>query len=359
MSTVYIASDYGKMFKKGETIQYFTQEGMRTTIFPYKTDQIVIIGNIEITSGALKYLMHCKIDVSFISKNGRFDGKLVFQEGKNVYLRQKQYRKIDDSVFTLKIVKSIVEGKLKNQLSFMQRIKRERNIEDKIGSTIIKMKENIERVKSGTTVEQVRGYEGVGSKYYFSIFKYNILQDWAIFNGRSMNPPEDNVNAVMSFIYTMISYRVDAMIEAEGLDPYVGYLHSLEYGRKSLIFDLMEEYRTPIADTLTTSMINLGILNENDFEYHNFSSDDDDLPLSNSFSEDNKNQILDGKKGVLLTKPGLNKVITQLEKKLDSVYFYPELGKSVPFKTIIREQIKHFKRVINDEESGYKPLLIK
>lgn len=359
MSTVYIVSDFGKMQKKGETISVQYNDGNTTIIFPYKVEQIVVIGNIEITGSALKMLMRYKIDTVFMNKNGKFDGKLVFQEGKNVLLRQKQYKLLEDEEFKVRFCKSVIEGKLKNQYSFMQRIKRERNIGGDFNKTLENMRNNIQNLDKSDNIEQIRGYEGLGSRYYFSIFKHNILPEWAEFKRRSMNPPEDNVNAVLSFLYTLINYRVEAAIESEGLDSYVGYLHTLDYGRKSLIFDLMEEYRTPIADTLTASLFNLGTLSKEDFREVTFGGEDEEYPLEAVDRETRESAVVENKKGVLLTKEGLKKVITQFEKKIDTTYYYQPQNRGVSYKQIIREQVKHFKRVILGEEKEYKPLVIK
>lgn len=360
MSTVYIVTDVGKLQKRNHALHLWYGDGTTSTIFPFKTEQLVIIGNIEITSQALKILMHNQIDTVFLNKNGKFCGRLAFQDSKNVYLRRTQYKLLDNEEFKLKFAKSIVDGKLRNQLTFMHRISRglENNFE--FVDTIGKMKLNIQNLENAENLDQVRGYEGIGAKYYFSIFRHNLKQDWAIFESRSMNPPESNVNAVLSFIYTLINYRVEAAIETEGLDSFVGYLHSLDYGRRSLIFDLMEEYRTPIADTITCALFNLGILNKEDFREVSFANNDDEYPLDmESEAKDDENIAIKTNKGILLTQDGITKVIKQFEKKLDEKYYYQPAGQSISFRQIIREQIKHFKRVINGEEITYKPLIIK
>jgi len=165
----------------------------------------------------------------------------------------------------------------------------------------------------------------------------------------------------LSFLYTILFYRVDAAVEAEDLDTYVGYFHTLDYGRKSLSLDLMEEYRTPIADTLTCALFNLGILEEKDFEEVEFSSNSDDYPLqaNSGEQEESNNFIIERKKGVLLTKKGIKKVISQFEKKLDTMLYYPLLGKQISYRKLIFNQVKHFKRILNDEEQEYRPLIIK
>jgi len=359
MSSIYILTDHGKLNKKGEALQLWAKDGTLTSIFPYKTDRLVIAGNIEITGGALKLLMRHQVNTIFLGTNGKFNGKLDFQEGKNVFIRKRQYETLDTIDLSLSIAKEIACGKLKNQLSFAQRIKRRRETENTVSSTIERMKNNIEKAEKAPNIDTLRGYEGMGARYYYSIFRQNIIQDWAVFKGRSMHPPADNVNAVLSFLYTLLLYRVDAAIEAEALDPFVGYLHTLDYGKRALTFDLMEEYRTPVADTLCCALFNLGILEKSDFREVVFSSGDYDYPLESEEENEKATVVQQEKKGVLLTKDGLKKVIGQFEKKMDTLLFYPPLNKQISYNVIIYEQVRHFKRVLNQEETIYKPLVLK
>ncbi len=362
MSTIYVVSDYGRLVKKGQVLQLKRENDVIKTVFPFKTEQLLIIGKIEITSPALRLLMRHKIDAIFLGSNGRFNGKIAFQAGKNVFLRQQQFKLLDDEKFKLSLAKSIVKGKLKNQLSFMQRIIRKSHFGGVSKGIISKMKNTLEKVNSVDDIDRLRGYEGIGARYFFSVFKHAIIQDWAVFSGRSMNPPQDNVNAVLSFIYTMILFRVDAAIETEGFDSYAGYFHCLDYGKRSLAFDLMEEYRTPIGDMLTVSLFNLAILKPDDFHEVIFSEDSDNYPLSleeGGHDDESKSTVFRQKRGVLLTKDGLKKVITHLEKKINSTIYYQPLLKKITYKVLIHEQVKHFKRLLTGQEKEYKPLVIK
>lgn len=363
MATIYIVSENGKLQKKGDTLQLTHHDGTISTIFPFKTEQLVILGSVEITGGALRTLMRHGIETIFLSSNGKFQGKLVFQESKNVFLRQKQFKQLESFEFRSSIAKAIVEGKLRNQLSFMQRITRRDETKSFLNQVIENMKRNIQKAADTKDLASLRGLEGIGAKYFFSVFRENISPEWAVFKGRSMNPPEDNVNAVLSFLYTLILNRVDAAIEEEGLDPYVGYYHELDYGKRTLAFDLMEEYRTPLADTLCCALFNLGILSPEDFREVIFSSESEDYPLAveTTTTEEGEEQpvVYQEKKGVLLTKEGLKKVIAQFEKKLETQLFYVPQAKQLSYKRIIREQVKHFRRVLVGEEREYKPLLMK
>lgn len=357
MPDIYIISDYGKLYRKSDTFHFNYPDGTVSKFFPHNTEKIFIIGKIEITADAFRMLSRYNIEVIFLNRNGRFNGKLVFNEGKNVLLRQKQYLKLDKSGFKVGFCRSIVEGKVKNQLVFANRIRRERNMQAELEENIAALKSVIQKAAGAPSVDALRGYEGYASRTYFSVFKHGIMPGWAEFNGRSMNPPLDNVNAVMSFLYTLLNQSVESQVLAEGLDSFVGYLHSPEYGRKSLVFDLMEEFRVPVCDTLVLSLFNRGIIKENDFRKMDFSEQDDEFPLD--IAETGEDEPVTVKKGVLLTREGLKKVIPHFEKKMEDKYYYQPLQTSMTFRRIIAEQVKHFKRIINDEEKEYSPFTIR
>lgn len=359
MSVIYIVSDYGKLVKNGDVLQLKKGSDIFKTIFPFKTEQLVIMGNIEITSPALRMIMYHNIDAVFLGTNGKFNGKITFQDGKskNVFLRRKQYKLLDDEGFRLKIAKSIVVSKLQNQYSFMQRIKR-KSRDPSVAKNIDNMKININAASESGSIDRLRGHEGLGAKNFFDVFKLAIDPKWAKFNGRNRRPPKDNVNAILSFLYTLLFFRVDAALESAGIDSYVGYYHSIDYGRKSLALDLMEEYRTPIADTLTAALFNLGVLDKDDFVETIFSKNDEEFPLDiePDNSDENNNFISSEVKGVLLTKEGIRKVLTQFERKLDTEIHCQSLERNLTYKDLFFEQAKHFKMVINGEEDNYKPL---
>jgi len=359
MSTIYIVSDYGKLVKKGDVLQLRRENDVLKTIFPYKTEQLIIIGRIEITSQAFMQLMKYRIDTVFLSHNGKYNGKLVFETGKNVFLRQKQFQLLEDEEFKLNFAKNVTFGKLKNQLLFMQRIGRSKKGKKEINEKIEQMKKNIRLASNSLNIDSLRGYEGMGAKYFFNVYKNSITKDFAIFGGRSMNPPKDNVNAVLSLIYTLIYYKIDAILESFGFDSHIGYFHALNYGKRALSFDLMEEYRTPIADSLTSALFNLGVIKEDDFRVEEFSEESSENPLQFEKDENILEVHEKGQRGVLLTKEGLKKVIAQFEQKIDSQLYYQPRDKKMSYREIMWAQIKHFKRVINGEEKEYKPLVIK
>lgn len=361
MSSVYIISDHGKLGKKNDALCFTGPDGTERRLFIHRADRIVIAGTVEITGAAMRMLMHHAVDTIFLSSNGRFNGKLQFEEGKNVLLRKRQYDSLNEPAFVLEAARSLATGKVKNQIAFMQRISR-KGTEAAMKQAIMRAKSNEVVLQSATDVNEIRGYEGFGARLFFSVFRQNIDPDWAHFNGRSMHPPKDNVNAVMSFLYTLLLYRIDAFVEMEGLDPYVGYLHSLEYAKRSLSFDLMEEFRTIICDTLTCALFNLGILTAKDFEMVDFSVENDDAPMPEPDPETGPDDAQDGNEkafGVLLTKEGARKVAKQFEDKLDTLVMYQPENARISYEQVMAAQVSQFKRFLLGQETAYKPFVVR
>lgn len=359
MAAIYMLSDYGKLGKRDETLVFSQPDGNTTILFPYKTQQLILMGNISISGEAIRLLAKYKIPTTLLSSNGMFNGELTFGDGKNVFLRQKQYAILGNEKQSLEIAKSIVIGKIKNQLSFVQRIKRKSDdklADKKIQLEVYKLKSYLVDCEEADSVEKLRGLEGISARSYFNVFGLNIIPKWADFPCRSKNPPKSNVNAVLSFLYTLLMYRVEGAIMSQGLDCCCGNLHALNYGKSALVFDLMEEFRAPIADTVCCALFNQGVLNEDDFEELDFSSENVDFPLEAEFSDVEK---IEKSKGILLTKDGLKKVIKAFEDKINSSVFYPPANDKKSYIRIIYEQTAHYKRVVSGEETNYKSYYFK
>lgn len=365
MAEIYILSDYGKLSKRDETIVFSQPDGTSTILFPFKTEHLVLIGKVSISADALRLLTKHKISTTFLSSNGRFNGKLSFGDGKNIFLRQKQFRILDNPQKSLAIAWSIVAGKIRNEISFMQRIKRKNATSDKaVESAIAAVKNTLENAEQAGDIDRLRGYEGIAARKYFEVFAFNLQDEWAEFKTRSKNPPRTNVNAALSFLYTLLMYRVESAIESQGLDCCCGNLHSVNYGKSALVFDLMEEFRSPICDSVCCSLFNMGTLKPEDFEKKEFSAESDDFPLeieqekgdSDLLSENGvQTETTPRQFGILLTKAGIKKVISAFEAKLNSLILYAPSGQKMSYAKIIYQQVQHYKRVINEEEREYKP----
>ncbi|MGN1350783.1 MAG: type I-C CRISPR-associated endonuclease Cas1c [Anaerovoracaceae bacterium] len=211
------------------------------------------------------------IDLVFCSPRGRFLARTSGMSRGNVLLRRKQYRVADDQDISCRIAKNFIFGKLYNSKRVMERALYDhagRIDKGKFQSGINQMKELMGQTLETENTESLRGIEGAGASIYFSRFDDMILRnkDSFFFHSRNRRPPVDNVNAMLSFVYSMLGNDCASALEMAGLDAYVGFLHTDRPGRISLALDLMEELRPCMADRLVLSMINNQIVAGNDFE---------------------------------------------------------------------------------------------
>ncbi len=385
----YITKQGTTIVKDGDRLLVKKGDDIYHTLFIRKLEQILIFGNVSITPPARRALFKQNVDVVFLTKTGRYVGRYSLDESKNFFLRKKQFQLMDDENFVLNICKSIVSAKLFSMVSLLMRIARTKDkklCKDKANE----IKKLINELGEANSVDSVRGYEGKGSSIYFSGFSNGFIEDLG-FRKRVRRPPTDPVNSVLSLLYTFLFNRVYAAIRAANLDPYVGDLHSSDYGRLALVMDLMEEFRVIICDTLCLSLFNLGMLKNKDFEqirpepFEDSSIDlrekphEDDiikdkfgLMSANSpseffdvpeqrFSEHgvDLNRNDKGKLPVQLTQEALKKVISAFEKKLQTEFYYEPIGKRISYEKAIFEQARMYRKVIEGEIKTYVPLVLK
>lgn len=350
MSHVYVLTEGGKLRQENKNLVLETPS-FKEIIRPGSVDQIVFLGGVDITRSALATLVHWKLPVVFLNRNGAFNARLTYGEREHVALRMKQYDLLKNSGFCLRFSQAIVEAKIENQIQVMRRIIRNRKLDEVLLGYVRDVEQVKRRVRESSTVEEVRGHEGLAAKLYFAVLARAFLPEWAVFCGRTRQPPEDNVNAVLSFLYTLLFYRLEGFLMTEGFDVRVGFFHALEYNRPSLALDCMEEFRALLVDNLVISLFNKGVLKPEDFEEKEFGRESIDFPLE-------KGGSLETKKGVLLTTDGCRKVITHFEETLrEKMVYYEPLGEVVSWKQILLEQVRHLKRVVMGEEESYKPFV--
>lgn len=329
MGDVFILGDYGKLGKHNEHLLYTNYKGETQSILPFKTDMIVLSGAVTITAEGFQLLAKNKIPVYF---QGRGNNSIRFDygNGKNIFLRKKQF-KIIDSPKGFEISKTLVIGKIHNQIEFLKRQKRNFNYTE-ISTVIQKLKTIQKDIDFCESIDILRGYEGIAAKYYFSVFDIMLKPEWAIFETRSKHPPKTNVNAVLSYIYSILMCRIQRTLEGLGLDTMVSTLHELTYGKETLSYDLVEEFRAAFADPLCLKLFNKGILCEHDFT--------------------------EKEGGVYLTDVGCAKVIEKLQEKLDSEVMYKTTGEKLTYSQVIIEQGKLYKNMILGEIPEYIPFAI-
>lgn len=238
------------------------REGQKALQLPmHAIGGIVCFGNVLCSPFLIGAACEKDIGVSFLTEHGRFLGAVRGPVSGNVILRRKQYRMADDEAATRSIAANIVAGKLANCRVVMNRAARDHG--DRIDASSIRtasasIDRIIDRLEIAKDADELRGLEGMAAAEYFGAFNQLIIdgKENFRFEERSRRPPLDPVNALLSFVYTLLAHDVASAIETVGLDPAVGFLHRDRPGRPGLALDLMEEFRPVIADRLALSLIN-------------------------------------------------------------------------------------------------------
>ena len=205
-----------------------------------------------------------------LQSSGRFLARIDGPLSGNVWLRQAQYRAIDDSRLTLTVAKALVAGKLRNCRTVLARGVREngRRADADLSTAIASHDQSLNDLTAAVDLDTVRGLEGQAAKAYFSVVDHLVTADRQAFRMmlRVRRPPTDPLNALLSFLYTLLTHDCESALESVGLDPQAGFLHALRPGRPSLALDLMEELRPVLADRLALTLINLRQVRADDFE---------------------------------------------------------------------------------------------
>ncbi|AEV30968.1 CRISPR-associated endonuclease Cas1 [Sphaerochaeta pleomorpha str. Grapes] len=270
LNTLYVSSQGSYLRKEGETVvvELATKKVLQIPIHTIKG--IVCFGNVLCSPFLLGFCSEKNVSVSFMTEYGRFLASVRGPVSGNVLLRRQQYRFADDSEISTIIVKNLVSAKIVNCRIVLNRAMRDHGTKfdiKKMKESSISMDRAVSQVLSATSVDEVRGYEGLAAAEYFSVFNDLIVsqKEDFIFQTRNRRPPLDEVNALLSFIYTLLSHDVRSALETVGLDPSVGFLHCDRSGRYGLALDMMEEFRPVIADRLVLSLINRGQVKKNGF----------------------------------------------------------------------------------------------
>jgi CRISPR-associated protein Cas1 len=207
--------------------------------------------------------------VSFMSESGRFLARVTGPVSGNVLLRLAQARAYEDKAMKGDIARSFVIGKLMNARNILQRRMRDHGVSDSLQASVDALADVLRRVRdSEPDATRLRGLEGEAGAVYFGVFKELITTDGETFGlkSRSRRPPMDPMNALLSYLYTLLAHDCRGALEGVGLDPQIGFLHEVRSGRPSLALDLMEEFRAPLADRVAVSLVNLRQVTAKDFK---------------------------------------------------------------------------------------------
>jgi CRISPR-associated protein Cas1 len=271
LNTLYVTTPEVYLSLEGENVVVLKDDETLARFPLHNLESIVTFGYTGASPALMGKCAGKDISLVFCTASGRFLAEVRGEVHGNVVLRRAQYRVADDESRGLKIAKNILIGKLHNSRWVLERAVRDhpqRLDVERVKNAARILANGISDIPSAPSHGALMGLEGEAASRYFSVFDELILADKEdfFFRERSRRPPLDNVNALLSYIYTLLSYETASALSTVGLDPFVGFLHKDRPGRRSLALDLMEELRAPLADRFVLTLINTRQISGGDFE---------------------------------------------------------------------------------------------
>jgi len=268
LNTLYVQTQGAYLHKEGECVVVEIEKEVRLRVPVHNLQGLVCFGNVLCSPFLLGHCASNGVNVAFLTQFGRYLGRFEGEVSGNVLLRRAQYRAADDPELCLQLARSMVQAKLANTRTVVVRGRRDGsgNVEE-LNRAAERLKHFVRAAGQAECLDDLRGVEGEGAKSYFATFNELLTrqQETFRFTVRSRRPPTDRVNALLSFLYTLLMFDMSGALSANGLDPQVGFLHADRPGRKSLALDLMEEFRSWWADRLALSLINRKQIQSADF----------------------------------------------------------------------------------------------
>lgn len=339
LNTLFVTSEDVYLSLDGENV-VANRDGQVLARYPLHTLHGIISFSYAGASPAL--MGECAergIAFSFCSPRGKFLAHVSGENNGNVLLRRQQYRIADDPALSCRIARSMIFGKLYNSRWSIERTCRDHDMRvdiPKLKSVCTQLHGLLSPVAEETSLESLRGLEGIGASSYFGVFDDLILGNKSVFyyHSRSRRPPMDCLNAALSFAYSLLSHDCAAALESVGLDAYVGFLHRDRPGRISLALDLMEELRPCIADRFVLTLVNTRSLSEKGF-----------------IRQDNG--------AVFLNDAGRKQFLKSWQERKRELITHPYLGEKMPWGVVPHVQALLLARYIRGDLDAYPSFLWK
>ena len=333
MSVLYVTEPGAQVRREGQRLAVWKGKKKLRALPAFDLHQVVLFGNIGITPAAMHTALMQGIDLVLLSATGSYRGRLVGPQGRNVILRQIQYRRYEDADFRLGAARGFVSGKIRNMRTLVMRLARRRNRD--VAHTAHQLRSFLRQVDRVDDAPALRGIEGAATATYFGALG-QFLPTAFPFVKRTRRPPKDPVNAMLSFGYALLSSDLESAILRVALDPYIGYLHLVDYGRPSLALDMMEEFRPVIVDAMVLDLLNHGQMKKADFEQR------------------------DG--GVFMCGDGRQRLIRAYQDRVAvEVQYLGHDGRvqKIPYRQCFELQARRLIRMLRGEDTAYLPFLIR
>lgn len=323
MANLYLTEQNSILRKTGDRLIVQKNDETLLDVQCHKIEAVLIFGNVQFTTQVVHELFEHGIEMAILTRSGRLIGQITSPATKNIALRIEQFRKYEDEGFRTRISREIVAGKIGNCLQILRNFSYNHPDID-LGETTAGLKAKFATVEAATGIEQLMGIEGDAARTYFQGFGRMVLGDFG-FPGRRKRPATDPVNAMLSLSYTMIFNEISSLLDGLGFDPYLGYFHSVTYGRQSLAADLMEEFRAPVADRLTLRLINDRIFSADDFREN------------------------PGGEAVYFKREAMKRYFAEYEKMITGEFTLGETGEQTTLRKCFRRQAEKMAAVIRDD----------
>ncbi len=321
MAAIYLIEQGTSIYKDYQRFIIHVSEKPKLEVPIRDVQQIIVFGNIQLSTPVLQACSKEQIPVLFLSQSGRYHGHLWSEESTNLERQLVQVGKRNDCSFQIRVSKAIVLGKLLNSKQLLMRFNRKRKLEE-LERAIYGINQDINALEYVGDLDTLRGYEGIAAARYFPAFGKLITNSAFSFSQRFRQPPTDEINSLLSFGYTLLFNNVLSFIIAEGLSPYMGNFHYGEKQKPYLAFDLMEEFRSPIVDSLVLNVINHSLFKPNDFD------------------------VVASTGGVYLGQSARKVFLKQFEKRMNEEVSHPDVISQVTYRHAIQLQMRRYKRCL-------------
>lgn len=337
LNTLYVTTENAYLRLDHETVRVSVEKETKLQVPLHHLGGFVCFGDIMVSPALMRRCGEDGRSLVLLDRNGRFKARLEGPVSGNVLLRRAQHDWSNDTDKSLGIAKKIVAGKVQNSRQVLMRAAREAadaDDEAALRQGAATLADALARIAHCDDIERLRGFEGESARAYFNCLDCMVLEDRESFrlDGRNRRPPLDPMNALLSFLYALLTNDCVAAAEGVGLDPQVGFLHVLRPGRPALALDLMEELRAVLADRLALTLVN-----RRQITAHHF----DDRPGG----------------AVHLGEEGRKTVVVAYQTRKQEEIFHPLLEQKVPLGLVPHVQARVLARVIRGDLEDYVPFL--
>lgn len=331
MSTLYITDQGALLRVDHQKFKVLHQQQTRCEVPINHVSHVFLFGCCNVSHAAASLALQRKIPVIYLSRQGRYFGRLETSGQAEIGYLTQQVQKSLDPVFQLQIAKAIVLGKLHNSRILLQRLQR-RHPSDEAERKIQFLNLVQDQAALAKTVESLRGYEGHGAGLYFQGFSSLLSDRDFVFEKRTTRPPKNPINSLLSLGYTLLHHLLHSQVQIVGLHTHFGHLHIPRKNHPALVMDLIEEFRAPIVDSLVAYLINSHIFSPQDFSHP------------------------DQKGGVYLESQGLKKFLKHWEDKLQTEVTHPHTGFKVSYRRCLELQVWEYIYCLMGERPTYRPM---